>query len=142
MILVLGFGNPTRRDDGAGWEVIRRLEERNIPGLETRASQQLGLEILEEWDSFERVILVDAAPGPGETTLERVVAQSLTPSASTHHLKPETLLQLSQQLYGRSPELYVCRIPGEDFDFGEGLSLTAKTNVQAALRHIEDWLIS
>lgn len=140
MDLLIGFGNPTRQDDGAGWDVLQRLEALNLPSVETRLAQQLGLEILEDWGVFERVLFIDAGQGPGETRLEKIAASEIPASASTHHLKPETLLQLSQKLYGITPDLYLCRIPGVRFDFGEGLSPSAQGNVDLAVRLIKEWL--
>lgn len=139
-ILILGFGNSTRGDDGAGWEVIRRLDALDLPGLETRVSQQLGLELLEEWGGYEKVLFVDAAPGGAEARLERVVESEATPSASTHHLKPETLLHLSRQLYGRCPGLYLCRIPAEQFGFGDGFSPSTGRHIEQAVVLIREWL--
>jgi hydrogenase maturation protease len=141
MVLVLGIGNPTRSDDGAGFEVIRRLEGKKLQGLETHHCQQLGLELLEEWGAFEKVILVDASPGASRTSLEKIEISDSLPPVSTHHLSPEFLLRLSKTLYGQNPELYLCRIPANQFNFGEILSENTQKGVEEAVQSIEKWLM-
>lgn len=138
--LLLGLGNATRGDDGAGWEVVCLFDFLRIPGLETRVAPQLGPELLEEWGGFDRVVFVDASIGEAEVRLERVVESEATPASSTHHLKPETLLQLSRALNTRCPELYVCSVPASNFEFGEPFSATTRRNIHQAVRLLIQWL--
>jgi hydrogenase maturation protease len=140
MDLLIGLGNPTRQDDGAGWDVIQRLEAMKLPDVETRVLQQLGLEILEEWNAYGRILLIDAEKGAGEAKLERVHSADIPTSTSTHHVKPEDLLHLSVNLYGKGPELYLCRVPGGQFDFGIKLSSQALQSVESAVHLVEKWL--
>ncbi len=139
MILVLGYGNPTRGDDGAGWEVARRLEKREIPGVETRTAQQLNLELAEEWGSFERVLLVDADP-QGDRVLVEKIDPKANASASTHHLSPEALLELSGILYGSTPRLYLCRVPARQFDFTERFSPVTLQALDEAVEAVLEWI--
>ena len=140
-VLIVGLGNTTRSDDGAAWEVVCLLELMRFPGLETRVTQQLGLELMEEWRGFDQVLLVDAALGDKAVRIEKVSGGDSLSSPSTHHLKPEILLQLSRWLYHGNPELYLCRVPAVDFGFGESLSSDARRHVREALRQIKAWLI-
>lgn len=132
--LLLGLGNPSRSDDGAGWEAVSLLDFLHLPGVESRVSQQLGLELLEEWGGIDRVVFVDAAVDEAEVRLERVGKSESGFSSSTHHLKPETLLRVAQALNLGSPELYLCRIPATNFEFGEPFSPATRRHILQAVR--------
>lgn len=140
MNLLIGLGNPTRQDDGAGWEVARCIAKSNPEGVEVRLLQQLAPELVEDWDEFDRVLLVDASAQAGEVSLEKVREVEPTPGASTHHFKPETLLSLALTLYGKAPELFICSVPGEAFGFGDSLSPLSSRNVRDAVSRIRDWI--
>ena len=66
-ILVVGFGNPLMADDGAGSEVVRRLEAGPLPAsvrVEDGGADSLRLPGL--WRGEAEVWLVDAVAGGGE----------------------------------------------------------------------------
>ena len=43
-ILLLGFGNPGRQDDGLGPALVQAIEEMEIPGVRAEADYQLNIE--------------------------------------------------------------------------------------------------
>ena len=139
MVLVLGFGNITRGDDAAGWEVARRIGIRQIPGVETRTSQQLQVELVEEWGTYDKVLFIDADPQGERVVIEKVDPKA-TASASTHHLSPEALLQLSSLLYGKTPKLYLCRVPARIFDFTEKYSPLTRQSLDEAVEAALEWI--
>jgi hydrogenase maturation protease len=139
MVLVMGFGNPTRGDDAAGWEVARRLEAREIPGVETRTSQQLNVELIEEWGSYERILLIDADPQGRQVRIEKVDPKA-NASSSTHHLSPESLLQLSRILYDSSPQVFLCRVPAQSFEFTESFSPATRQALDEAVEAALQWI--
>ncbi|MCX6935935.1 MAG: hydrogenase maturation protease [Verrucomicrobia bacterium] len=131
--LVVGYGNVTRSDDGVGVEVARRLEQENFPDLEVRTSQQLHVELLEDFDRFDRVVLVDVQAGGDRVTLEQVKETPEAQIVSSHALVPAVLLGLASRLGYAKPELYLCKIPGGDFKFGGTLSQNVNQLAQEAL---------
>ncbi len=139
MMLILGFGNPTRGDDAAGWEVARRLGLREIPGVEIRTSQQLNVELVEEWGTYDRVLFIDADPQGERVRVEKVDPKA-DASSSTHHLSPEALLQLSRILYSTSPKLFLCRVPARNFGFSEGFSPETTQALDEAIEAALDWI--
>ena len=74
-ILVIGIGNTFRRDDGAGVEVIRRLEQCDTPGVQINEQSGEGAALMSAWEDFSSVILVDAV-------------SSGSPPGTIHLLKP------------------------------------------------------
>lgn len=132
-VLVIGFGNPLRGDDGLGWVAAERLlghEE----ALEVLAVHQLTPELAEPVSRADLVIFIDARQDgtPGEVSLEAVLPEP--PAAFWHHVTPGILLGSAQTLYGRSPEAVLFSITGEEFGYREGLSPV----VEAALPELLD----
>jgi hydrogenase maturation protease len=113
--LIIGYGNPLRGDDGFGWHAAIRLrDDITDPEIEVLALHQLTPELMEPLSRAERAIFIDAAwPAP---------AACRASSAFTHHLTPAALLAGAQTLYGHAPEAVLLTSPGENFEFGEGLS--------------------
>lgn len=127
-VLILGYGNPLRADDGFGWYAARRLAETiSDPGVEIRALPQLTPELAEPISQADEVIFIDASREgiPGELVEKPVDAASS--GAFTHHLTPETLLALARQLYGRIPPARLFSVAAESFEFREGLSESAES---------------
>jgi hydrogenase maturation protease len=136
--LVIGYGNPSRRDDGAGLAVVNGLRERlGRPPLvegedgfdelgspvDTLFLQQLMPELAETLAQYDRIWFVDAHVGVIPDPVRRVpLTPSMDPALVSHHLKPEALLALAAQLYGRAPRGELFSVRGYDFNFGEGLS--------------------
>jgi len=136
--LVIGYGNPSRRDDGVGLAVVNGLRERlGRPPLaegddgfddlgqplDTLALQQLTPELAETVAAYDRLILVDAHVGAYPELIQRVqLRPQVEPSLVSHHLKPNHLLALAEQLFGQAPVAELISIRGFDFDFGTELS--------------------
>ena len=136
--LVIGAGNRFRRDDGVGPMVARRLRALLPSGVVVLETGGEAAELLEAWQGFERVIIVDAASSGGTPgALRRIdVAEEslchLSPSASSHGLGVTEAVELARAL-GRLPShLVVYAVEGEDFTTGEGLS----RQVAAAVPHL------
>jgi hydrogenase maturation protease len=131
MILLIGYGNSLRRDDGAGLILAERLEQawrgqgvavKHLPVHQL--TPELAAEMAEP--DVTAVVFVDArAIGPGEVDpqvqVQPVNGESLSPSLG-HHLHPATLLLYADRLYGRQPSVWLATVPAADFGYGESLS--------------------
>src|SRR5690348_4191750 len=89
-VLVIGYGNPLRRDDGVGWAVASGLAGR----FETIAVHQLTPELAEPISRARHVVFVDAECGPAAGAVRTC---DVAPAASdralmAHHLGPAQLL--------------------------------------------------
>lgn len=125
MILIIGYGNPLRSDDGVGQVVVERLEaQERPPALELLACHQLLPEHAELISQARRAIFVDAAAGepPGEISVRQVTAVANHSAGLIHDFTPQTLLAYADLLYGRSPEAFLITANGFSFDHGEALS--------------------
>jgi hydrogenase maturation protease len=131
--LVIGFGNPGRRDDGLGPALAAWLEGRDIPGVTVDSDYQLTVEDAEAVARHEVVVFVDAAVGGSEPFYFRRTHPCGSPGFSSHSVEPGEVLALAGALFGARPEAYVLGIRGYAFnEFGEGLSERAAANLAAA----------
>lgn len=136
--LVIGYGNPSRRDDGVALAIINGLRQRlGLPSLDgdddgyddlgraidTLFMQQLMPELAETISHYDGVIFLDAHVGVFPEMIRRV---SLAPNDDraivSHHVKPAGLLEIARRLYGRAPVGELISVRGFDFDFGTELT--------------------
>jgi hydrogenase maturation protease len=124
--MVIGIGNPWRRDDGAGLAVARLLA--GTPGVDVHEREGEPASLLDAWEGADALWLVDAvSSGASPGTVHRIdVAEQKLPAdlfrASTHHLGLADAVELARAL-GRLPVRTVFYgIEGGSFEAGEGLS--------------------
>jgi hydrogenase maturation protease len=134
-VLVVGYGNPLRGDDGAGPWVADRLAALGLPGVETRTYHQLPLELAADLDGYDAAVFVDASVEGDDVTL---LSEPELPSARSlsHHTAAGELAALSRRL-GRGPgTVLLCTVRGEDFTYRPSLSPAALARAEEALRRI------
>ncbi len=123
-ILILGYGNPLRTDDGLGWRAAEELALKfSSDEVEIRTCHQLLPEMVELISQMDTVFFVDAAQDgePGELRCSPIVPE-MGAVRFTHQLSPAVTLGWSQQLYGRYPRAFLVSISGGCFELGEKLS--------------------
>lgn len=142
MILLVGCGNPLRRDDGAGPLLVRLVARRaRRPDIRPLVCHQLTPEIALHLSAPDVtcVLFADASVAGAGPRLVSLVEDRIPPPLG-HHLSPTSLLALSARLYGRRPPAYLVTVPGEDFGFGRGVSRKARAALRGAaedvLRHL------
>ena len=132
-VLIIGYGNPLRGDDGLGWHAAERLRAAvEDPEVEILTVHQLTPELMEPISQADRVILIDAGVGavPGEIQ-ERAVEPQATGSAFTHHATPTALLAGARALYGNAPPATLITVTGADFSFSDRLSPAVNARMNA-----------
>jgi hydrogenase maturation protease len=136
-ILVIGYGNTLRADDGAGPCVAARASAWGWPGLTAIAVHQLTPELAEPLAAAELAIFLDARLADASEEVEII---PLEPAGSGgmdgHTSDPRSLLALAQAVYGRHPRAWLVTLPAADLALGERLSSTAERGVEAALAGI------
>jgi hydrogenase maturation protease len=136
-LLVIGYGNTLRRDDGVGVKVAEAVETLNLPGVRTLVCHQLTPELAESISQARTVVFVDAAvDANGEAELVEVQPANAA-QILAHATDPRSLLALAKQLFGRCPRAWSVGIPVEDLGFGDGLSSRATTGFKVALEKIQ-----
>lgn len=147
-ILLFGYGNIDRQDDGVAWHILRGVADHyHIPlpvFPEETTSQiteyltfsyalQLTPESAEWVSQFDKVVFIDAHTGSVEEPLHIVnLDPNFQTSPFTHHLTPQTCLALAESLYGKAPSAMLISVRGYEFDFSQQLSAqTGELAIQA-----------
>jgi hydrogenase maturation protease len=136
-ILVIGYGNTLRTDDGVGRRVAMAVSSWQRPDVESIAVHQLTPELAEPLATAELAIFVDARLTDGG---EAVEVRPLEPSGGRgglgHASDPRALLAVARAIYGRSPRGWLVTVPAADLSLGEGLSPAAGRGAEEALGQI------
>lgn len=144
MILLVAYGNELRQDDGAGLLLAQMLERRwQAAGCRVRriAVQQLTPELAPDiaGSDVSAVVFVDSRISAQLTGEAVDVTPLQAPVGSSpclgHHLQPEALLSIAEQLYARpaSAPAWLVTVPGVAFGYGDTISETAQVAIRAAL---------
>ncbi len=140
-ILVIGYGNPLRSDDGFGWRATEELQQSiSAKEVEFVECQQLAPELAQKISEKDLVIFIDADSNgvAGQVHCYPVRAEDKKDKnpVMTHHLDPCALLALSSELYGRAPEALVVSVTGECFGYGKQLSQPVASSLPGVVRHL------
>ena len=140
-VLLIGYGNPGRRDDGLGPALADAVEELRIPFLTVDSNYQLCVEDAEAVAHHDVVIFADAdTSGPEPFSFKPVIPKP-TLGFSSHSLDPPALLAMSRELFGANTEAYLLGIRGYEFDeFNESLTEKAEHNMAIALNFLQSLL--
>lgn len=135
--VVIGIGNPYRRDDGIGPALVAALERFRPPGVSLTVADGEPSQLLEAWSGASLAVVVDAVlcemPAPGRihrTALGPVVGDPVVgdaapgsrAAASTHGLGIPDALRLAEALDQAPGRLVVFAVEAADIGFGPGLS--------------------
>ncbi len=148
-LVVFGWGNDARGDDGLGPLLLNRVARAGWPDMTTIEDFQLQIEHALDLDGVEAALFLDAGkntPAPFAFA-EIEPARSATPT--THALAPEAVLDVyARALRQPPPPSFTLCIRGERFELGEGLSPEASERLEAAWafvqglmgeRSVQDW---
>ncbi len=137
-VILIGFGNEYRRDDGLGLKLLDLIENDRIKKIK---AQELSYTLLDDIKDFDIVIFIDASI-EGDSINFRKIEKTNRFSPLTHHLTPEELLIWAEFVNKRSYDFYLLSIRGYDFDFGENLSECALKNLEKGEQFLKDFLNS
>ena len=101
--------------------------------MTTADNYQLVIENAVEVAAHDAVWFVDAAREGDAVCALRRLSPAHEIAFTSHLLKPEALLAIADQHLGRSPVAHLLSIRGYEFDFLEGLSEHASSNLALAV---------
>jgi hydrogenase maturation protease len=140
-VLVVGYGNTLRTDDGVGRHAADRLaNDPRLDGVAVIGCHQLTPELALDVSRANLVVFVDASHGPsaGTLTIERVKPMARTETGSSHQLGPWRLVTLARDLYGSAPpDVFVVGVGVESVSLGDRLSPV----VEVALPRLVDAVV-
>jgi hydrogenase maturation protease len=135
-LLVIGYGNSLRRDDGVGPRVAEAVEALQLPGVRTLVCQLLTPEHADPIARARRVIFVDAAVDEMDGVKFRQLEPGETSQLMAHAADPRTLLALARDVFGRAPEAWWLTIPAVKLGFGTDYSPETEAGFQTAVTEI------
>lgn len=136
-LLVIGYGNTLRGDDGVGPRVAEAVEALHLPGVRTLACQQLSPEHADPISLADTVIFVDAAVDAPNEVQFRQLEPGDTPQLMAHAADPRTMLALSRDVFGHVPHAWWLTIPVEKMEFSEDLTPAAQNGFAEAVKKIQ-----
>jgi hydrogenase maturation protease len=139
-LLVIGYGNPLRGDDGLGWRVAEEWQARR-PEAAVLVCQQLTPELAEPLSRATQAAFVDIAADspPGALTITPLQPEAPTSASFTHQLTPSAVLYLAQALYGQTPLARLYSVGGQAFGYEETLSAKVTAAMPELIRQLEAW---
>lgn len=145
--LIIGYGNELRKDDAVGPLVAEAVANWQMPSIRSLSVLHLTENLVHDIAGTDYAIFVTACSGSscartlqidpieqGSRMFEALAVKDI------HTCNPRTLLDLSQQRYGREPQAWFLQVPVESVAEGEGLSSTAQQGGDHAVRIIGQFL--
>jgi hydrogenase maturation protease len=137
-LVVFGWGNLSRGDDGIGPLLLARIEQTGWTGATLIEDFQLQLEHALDLRGAEMALFLDA----GRDTPAPFSFSEIFPCANlahtSHALAPEAVLAVYRQTQDASPPpSFLLCVPGEDFALGAGLSARGAERLDAAWAFLE-----
>jgi len=154
-LLIIGYGNPDREDDGVAWHILCALTmklglvppesyEDEFPKFEPIDFVfylQLTPEMAEEIAEYQYVCFIDAHTGHIPEPVRLIpVATEFQHSPFTHHLTPQSLLSMCETIYQKKPNAALLSVLGHRFLFSRELSAGTAELVPQAVDSIWEWL--
>lgn len=154
-ILIIGYGNPDREDDGVAWHILRALTiklgllppesyEDEFPEstqIDFAFHLQLTPEMAEDVASYPYVCFIDAHTGNIPEPVRLISVESeFQSSPFTHHLTAQSLISMCETIYGTKPEAALLSVLGHRFLFTRELSEETAALVPRATELIWEWL--
>jgi len=143
--LVIGIGNPDRGDDAIGVRVVQALLARwnaqARSGVDVRVMRGDAFALLDAWQGYGRVLLVDAtAPAGTPGTVRRLrggdgVRESSSPSS--HGWSVAEAIALGEALGALPTRIDVVGVEAQRFGHGEGLTGAVEASIDAAVDALE-----
>lgn len=145
-ILVYGYGNPGRQDDGLGIRLCEELEnwvhQQGINNVTFDTNYQLNAEDSLLASEHDVVIFVDAAKEENETFSFNPIKPARKIAFTTHAMNPESVIALCDELYKKKPKAYMLSINGFKWDVAEKMTSEAERNLGPAIEFIKQKLLN
>lgn len=139
-MLLIGYGNPGRGDDGLGPSFAERISDQDLPDMAVRQDYQLTVDHALRISQVNVVVFADALIASEAPFVFNAVEPGATSSLTSHSLTPQAVLGLCHTLYGQVPKAYVLGILGHEFsEVKEGLSTKAREGLDQAEAFFLDW---
>ncbi|MGO9391563.1 hydrogenase maturation protease [Rhodoblastus sp.] len=137
-LVVFGWGNVSRGDDGIGPLLLSRIEQADWEEALLIEDYQLQLEHALDLDGAELALFIDAGTGTPAPFSFREIFSRQGMTHTSHALAPESVLAVFYQVTGKTPPpAFLLCVRGEDFELGAGLSLEGAARLEQAWEFLQ-----
>ncbi|MFH0893759.1 MAG: hydrogenase maturation protease [Bacteroidota bacterium] len=145
-ILIYGYGNPGRQDDGLGAALVEMLEqwahENKIENVDFDTNYQLNIEDALTISEYDTVVFADATI---EEDVKDFLFDELKPSRAIieftmHASSPGYILDLCHKMYNKNPEAWLMHIKGYEWELKEGVTEKANANLIKSVAQLKKWI--
>jgi hydrogenase maturation protease len=141
-LLIIGYGNTLRGDDGAGIRAAELVAQR-FPEAACVCTHQLLPELAEQIAASDIVVFLDAEADITRPRVQTAAPAQNQPLAQTHFTSPQSLMQLSAELYQRIPSYaIIAGIPAAHFEFSESFSAATEEALHETVEIVSSLLRS
>lgn len=144
-ILIYGYGNIGRQDDGLGVCFAENMEkwafEKEIKNIFFDTNYQLNIEDSLLMADMDIVLFADASNSGTDFSIKKLEGTKKISSFSTHKVSPEFLVFLCEKFYNKFLISYLITIKGSKWGIGQKLSQIAQRNLQNATSFLEEQLL-
>lgn len=140
-LLVIGFGNPLRADDGVGWQIADQIAKLAGDSAKVFSVHQLTPELAEPISEADFVVFIDASykGQPGSWTCETIQPEANRLERFSHYFTPVDLLNYTNAVFNASPQALLISVAGGSFDYGEELSPSVTVIVPEIVASFSEW---
>ena len=137
-LVIFGWGNVSRGDDGLGPLLLARIEQAGWEGATLIEDFQLQLEHALDLKGADIALFLDAGTGtPAPFSFTEIFPRDGLTHTS-HALPPESVLAVFSQVTGeKPPPAFLLCVRGESFELGQSLSPEAALRLEHAWAFIE-----
>ena len=140
-VLVVGYGNALRTDDGLGSHAAERLaNDPRLNGVTVIGRHQLTPELALDVSRAALVVFVDASrrPPAGIVTVEPVERTGRHGAGWSHYLDPPSLLDLTGELYGWVPDAFLISVGVKSVLLGDRMSPIVEASLPGLVDAVAD----
>jgi hydrogenase maturation protease len=135
-LLVIGYGNTLRGDDGVGPRISDAVATLGLPGVRTLTCDLLTPELADPVSQAESVIFVDAAVDAPREVLLRPLAPAESSQIMAHAADPKTVLALARDVFGHAPRAWWLTVPASNLGFCEIFTPETERGMEIALEKV------
>ncbi len=114
-ILLIGYGNPGRGDDGLGPALAAEIETLGLLGVTVDIDYQLTVDHASLIAAHDVVVFADAMIGLAVPFRFAEVDATQPASLGSHQVSPEAALALANVLFGHAPPGWSLALAGDEF---------------------------
>ena len=145
-ILIYGYGNPGRQDDGLGPKLIElfeaeKKENNDFQVVDLDSNYQLNIEDADNIKDYDLIIFADASKTCNEPFEMNEIYPSKEIQFTTHSISPQSVLAICDDIHHKQPKTYLLEMRGYEWEMLiESMSGKAEQNLNDAFKELKGFI--